>query len=596
MKKKFLVIFIFFLSLLIYSNETEAATESQLIIINKKSNEMAFYNGSNLVRTFSVATGRNISLTPEGTFKIVNKIKNRPYYTDNIPGGDPRNPLGDRWLGLDAWGTYGTTYAIHGNNNPSSIGKYVSAGCVRMYNEEVRWLFDQVNLYTPVIITNSSSSFQAIAKANGYSVEKNGWELSNGKWYYYVNGVKKTGWLNDENKWYFLDGSGVMKTGWLSNGGKWYYFSSNGEMKTGWLAEGGSWYYLGPTGAMKTGWLKDGASWYYLAQNGAMKIGWVKDGSTWYYLDNKTGAMRTGWLLDKEWYYLDNTGAMKTGWFKYGNKWYYLQDYGGMKTGWVTLNGKSYFLLDTGIMATGWLWNDHKWYFLQNDGSKATNTVVNGYILGKDGVWIQVEYVALGDSLAAGQTPYKGYDKGYVDFITDKFDASYQVLDVDNFGVSGYTSVQLVEDVLHNEAVRKEISEATHITIDIGANDLLPLVQGDLSLIPAQLEKVSNNINTILSTIDQLNPNVNVYVMGYYNPFPYAPAEQQAALLQLLEALNGQIAYRANANGDYYIATADVIAANYVEYLPNPADIHLSVAGYGVLAEEFWREMGYKFN
>ena len=94
--------------------KTEAAsTPSHLIIINKATNKLAYYQNGSLVRTFSVGTGRTQSLTPEGHFKVVNKIVNRPYYKGNIPGGDPRNPLGNRWLGLNARGTYGTTYAIH---------------------------------------------------------------------------------------------------------------------------------------------------------------------------------------------------------------------------------------------------------------------------------------------------------------------------------------------------------------------------------------------------------------------------------------------------------------------------------------------------
>lgn len=148
----------------------EAASSGQLIIINKSTNELAFFEKGELVRTFPVATGRTSELTPEGRFPIVNKIKNRSYYTDGIPGGDPRNPLGDRWLGLDARGTYGTTYAIHGNNNEQSVGKYVSAGCVRMHNRDIHWLFEQVNLKTDVIIVRSSRSFEELAKANGYQL------------------------------------------------------------------------------------------------------------------------------------------------------------------------------------------------------------------------------------------------------------------------------------------------------------------------------------------------------------------------------------------------------------------------------------------
>ncbi|WP_259344274.1 L,D-transpeptidase family protein [Priestia flexa] len=152
-------------------NKTEAAGgTTHFIVINKANNQLAYYKNNKLVRTFSVATGRTNSLTPEGKFRIVNKIVNRPYYTGKIPGGDPRNPLGNRWMGINARGTNGTTYAIHGNNNPSSIGKYISSGCVRMYDNEVEWLFSQVTVGTPVVITNSSKSFDAIAAANGYKV------------------------------------------------------------------------------------------------------------------------------------------------------------------------------------------------------------------------------------------------------------------------------------------------------------------------------------------------------------------------------------------------------------------------------------------
>lgn len=173
--KKFLLsafVLAFFISFLlpVPGSSTAAATNETLIIINKASNELAYYENNKLNRIFSVATGKSPSLTPEGNFIIVNKIINRPYYKDGIPGGDPRNPLGDRWLGLNARGTWGTTYAIHGNNNPASIGNYVSLGCIRMYDEEVRWLFEQVAVNTPVIIVTETSSFDSIAKANGHNV------------------------------------------------------------------------------------------------------------------------------------------------------------------------------------------------------------------------------------------------------------------------------------------------------------------------------------------------------------------------------------------------------------------------------------------
>lgn len=79
--------------------------------------------------------------------------------------------------------------------------------------------------------------------------------------------------------------------------------------------------------------------------------------------------------------------------------------------------------------------------------------------------------------------------------------------------------------------------------------------------------------------------------MGYYNTFPYLPAQQQAGLVPLLIALNGQISTLSNANGDTYEPTFAVIASNYQTYLPNPADIHLSLPGYKIVADQFWVEI-----
>lgn len=153
-----------------FFTEEASAASYDLIIINKKVNKLAFFRDGKLERTFPVATGRTKSLTPEGSFKIVNKIKNRPYYKEKIPGGDPRNPLGDRWLGLEVNGTYGTTYAIHGNSNENSIGRYVSSGCIRMHNADIHWLFPKVEKNTRVIITTSDTGMEKLAIKHGYAL------------------------------------------------------------------------------------------------------------------------------------------------------------------------------------------------------------------------------------------------------------------------------------------------------------------------------------------------------------------------------------------------------------------------------------------
>ncbi|OIJ12554.1 hypothetical protein BKP37_14100 [Anaerobacillus alkalilacustris] len=129
----------------------EPSKRSYSILINKGENTLIVYQDNKQVKRFQVATGKSPSLTPEGTFKIVNKIE--PWYiTSDIPGGDPNNPLGSHWLGLDVPGTNGSTYGIHGTNNPNSIGSYVSKGCIRMHNTDIQWLYNHIPTNTIVII------------------------------------------------------------------------------------------------------------------------------------------------------------------------------------------------------------------------------------------------------------------------------------------------------------------------------------------------------------------------------------------------------------------------------------------------------------
>ncbi|WP_180227559.1 L,D-transpeptidase [Priestia megaterium] len=108
---------------------------------------------------------------------MVNKIKNRPYYTRHVSGGNPLNPLGKRWLGLNANGASGNIYGIDGNNNESSIVKYVSQDCVRMHNANIEKLYDKVEVCIPMRIIYSYKSFADLTKVYGYQFK--GYKLKN---------------------------------------------------------------------------------------------------------------------------------------------------------------------------------------------------------------------------------------------------------------------------------------------------------------------------------------------------------------------------------------------------------------------------------
>ncbi|MFC4617924.1 L,D-transpeptidase [Camelliibacillus cellulosilyticus] len=137
------------------------------IIVNKLTNRLTFINENQMIMDVPVATGKSNHLTPEGLFIVVVKAK-EPYYRKlNIPGGDPRNPLGSRWIGFNADGTDGRTYGVHGTNQPASIGRYITAGCIRMNKVDLEKLYDQVPLGTKILIVRSAQTAKELAIANG---------------------------------------------------------------------------------------------------------------------------------------------------------------------------------------------------------------------------------------------------------------------------------------------------------------------------------------------------------------------------------------------------------------------------------------------
>jgi lipoprotein-anchoring transpeptidase ErfK/SrfK len=73
--------------------------------------------------------------------------RDKPNLPEVIPGGAANNPMGAAALTMR-----GGEYAIHGTNNPDSIGGFVSYGCIRMYNRNIRRLYDMVEIGTPVIV------------------------------------------------------------------------------------------------------------------------------------------------------------------------------------------------------------------------------------------------------------------------------------------------------------------------------------------------------------------------------------------------------------------------------------------------------------
>jgi lipoprotein-anchoring transpeptidase ErfK/SrfK len=137
------------------------------VIVNKTTNELAFVDDNRVQTVVSIGTGKTQELTPEGLFTITIKAEDPYYRRKDIPGGDPKNPLGARWIGFDAKGTDGRIYGIHGTNQPSTIGQYVSQGCIRTQNEVITSLYPLIPIGTKLLITSSKKPFEVLAKEYG---------------------------------------------------------------------------------------------------------------------------------------------------------------------------------------------------------------------------------------------------------------------------------------------------------------------------------------------------------------------------------------------------------------------------------------------
>ena len=118
------------------------------IIVSKNNNVLDLMLNEQLFKRYPVGTGK-FGKTPAVDFFIYDKIIEPPWTrpADNrlIEYGDPENVLGTRWMALrSAENTSLKGFGIHGTWERDSIGAQSSAGCIRMFNEDVEELFDLV--------------------------------------------------------------------------------------------------------------------------------------------------------------------------------------------------------------------------------------------------------------------------------------------------------------------------------------------------------------------------------------------------------------------------------------------------------------------
>lgn len=127
------------------------------IVVNRSEFKLRFYKDLELAKTYTIAVGQVGYETPVGLYHIQNKAVNPAWHVPErewagslagqvIPGGTAQNPLKARWMGI-----YNGA-GIHGTDATGSLGSRASHGCIRMSIPDVKELYDEIPVRTPVYI------------------------------------------------------------------------------------------------------------------------------------------------------------------------------------------------------------------------------------------------------------------------------------------------------------------------------------------------------------------------------------------------------------------------------------------------------------
>lgn len=218
----------------------------------------------------------------------------------------------------------------------------------------------------------------------------------------------------------------------------------------------------------------------------------------------------------------------------------------------------------------------------------------------------KIDYVALGDSLALGHTPYgETVGRGFTDIISEVL-AEKKVLGsfTKEFAKSGQTSAGLLE-TLKSSDVQKTLDKAELVTIISGANDFIDefynpstgIIHVDLPKATALLETVAGNLTSAIKQVKAFNPEADVYLYGYYFPLPHI---QDVALRQKVQIAfniaNDRLATLAKQEGAHFVDVGTIFDKNGISYLENPLDIHPNEEGYQVLADQFFANYSIPVN
>jgi lysophospholipase L1-like esterase len=214
----------------------------------------------------------------------------------------------------------------------------------------------------------------------------------------------------------------------------------------------------------------------------------------------------------------------------------------------------------------------------------------------------KVYYLALGDSLAAGQNPYKGISYGYTDYVSDYLRSKNKLsFYTKKFAVSGYRTTDLINDINQNKyviidnkkvTIKHALTKADVITLSIGANDLFyKLGITNIDLTYYNTANLNKYVDEVILDIEKLIVLIKKYckediiLVGYYNPLWSMRKIYAKDLDHVFVYANEQLK-QISKKYNLYFADIHKLFEQNIEFLPNPLDIHPSNEGYSAISKE----------
>ncbi|MGI8387645.1 SGNH/GDSL hydrolase family protein [Robertmurraya sp. P23] len=195
--------------------------------------------------------------------------------------------------------------------------------------------------------------------------------------------------------------------------------------------------------------------------------------------------------------------------------------------------------------------------------------------------------VSIGDSLTQGVGD-ETESGGYVGILKHTFEDNHMNISIENFGKRGNRTDQLLKR-LEEEEISSAIKDADIVLITIGANDIMKVVRSNytnLNIEPFQEEKIRyvERLTAIFNKINELNPDTQIYLIGFYNPFEryFGNIEQLDMILndwnQASESVTEEF------ENVYYIPTEDLFSNSTINLLAYD-NFHPNTSGYKLMAQ-----------